>query len=184
MNAEERLIQSKICESQIGRSKIGRRGFMGVTAAGALAALAGREPQLVRAAEPGATADSIIVLWMAGGMAQTETFDPKRYTPFEPGVRTERVLSTFPAIDTSVDNIKISQGLARVAQVMDRGSLIRTFQGADLGFILHSRHQFHWHTGYIPPQSLAVPHIGSVIAKTLGPKNPTVPAFISIGQNM
>src|SRR6266568_462034 len=174
MNSEERLIQSKI----------GRRGFMGVTAAGALAALAGREPELVRAAAPAATADSMIVLWMAGGMAQTETFDPKRYTPFEPGVRTERVLSTFPAIDTSVDHIKISQGLERIAKVMDRGSLIRTFQGPDLGFILHSRHQFHWHTGYIPPQSLAVPHLGSVVAKILGPKNPTVPPFISIGQNM
>jgi hypothetical protein len=173
MNADERLIASKIT----------RRGFMGVSAAGALAALAARQPQLVRAATK-ATADSIIVLWMAGGMAQTETFDPKRYTPFEPGVRTERVLSTFPAIDTAVDNIKISQGLERVAQVMDRGSLIRTFQGADLGFILHSRHQFHWHTGYIPPQSIAVPHIGSVIAKTLGPRNPTVPPFLSIGQNM
>src|SRR5207302_9272782 len=118
-----------------------------------------------------ATADSMIVLWMAGGMAQTETFDPKRYTPFEPGVRTDRVLSTFPAIDTAVDNIKISQGLERVAKVMDRGSLIRTFQGADLGFILHSRHQLHWHTGYIPPQSTALPHIGSVTPKTLRPKD-------------
>ena len=167
-------------------AKLSRRGFMGmgVTAAASLAALVGREPQVVRAAGPEATADSIIVLWMAGGMAQTETFDPKRYTPFEPGVRTERVLSTFPAIDTVVDGIKISQGLERVAKVMDRGSLIRTFQAADLGFILHSRHQFHWHTGYVPPQSLAVPHIGAVVAKTLGPKNPTVPPFIAIGQNM
>ena len=173
MNAEEKFIASKVS----------RRGFMGITAAGALAALAGSEPQLARA-ETRATADSVIVLWMAGGMAQTETFDPKRYTPFEPGVRTERVLSTFPPIDTAADNIKISQGLERIARVMDRASLIRTFQGADLGFILHSRHQFHWHTGYVPPQAIAVPHIGSVIAKTLGPKNPTVPPFISIGQNM
>ena len=61
-------------------------------------------------------------------MAQTETFDPKRYTPFEAGVRTEKVLSTFPAIDTAVDNIKFSQGLEHIAQVMDRGTLIRTFQ--------------------------------------------------------
>jgi uncharacterized protein (DUF1501 family) len=166
---------------EILASKISRRGFVG--AAGALAALTGAEPELVRA-ETKATADSIIVLWMAGGMAQTETFDPKRYTPFEPGVRTDRVLSTFPAIDTAVDDIKISQGLERVAKVMDRGSLIRTFQGADLGFILHSRHQFHWHTGYVPPQSIAVPHIGSVIAKTLGPRVSTVPPFIAIGQNM
>jgi hypothetical protein len=99
-------------------------------------------------------------------------------------VRTEKVLSTFPAIDTVVDNIKISQGLENVARVMDRGALIRTFQGPDLGFILHSRHQFHWHTGYIPPQPMAVPHLGAVIAKTLGPRVATVPPFISIGQNM
>jgi len=33
-----------------------------------------------------------------------------------------------------------------------------------------------------PPQTVAAPHIGSVIARTLGPKNPAVPAFIDIGQ--
>ena len=167
-------------------SRITRRGFMstGVTAAGTLAALIGREPQVVRAAGPAATADAIIVLWMGGGMAQTETFDPKAYTPFEPGVPTERVLSTFPSIETVVDNIRFSQGLERMAKVMDRGSLIRTFQAADLGFILHSRHQYHWHTGYIPPQPMAMPHIGAVVAKLLGPRNPTVPPFIAIGQNM
>ena len=67
---------------------VSRRGFMGATAAATLAALAGREPVL-RASADGAeeaTADAVIVLWMAGGMAQTETFDPKRYTPFAPGV--------------------------------------------------------------------------------------------------
>jgi len=177
LTAEERYIASKI----------DRRGFMGkgVTAAAMLASLIGVEPEMVRAATPNAaTADSIIVLWMGGGMASTETFDPKRYTPFAPGVRTDKVLSTSPAIDTSVDNIKISQGLERVAKVMDRGSLIRSFQAADLGFILHSRHQFHWHTGYVPPQPMAVPHIGAVIAKTLGPRVDTVPPFISIGQNL
>ena len=172
-------------EKYIG-SRISRRGFMGATTAASLAALVGREPQLVRAAEsiPAPTCDSIIVLWMAGGMAQTETWDPKKYTPFSPGVKTSEVLSTFPAINTAVDHIKISQGLERVAKIMDRGALIRTFQAADLGFILHSRHQYHWHTGYVPPQPMAVPHIGAVIAKTLGPGNPTVPAFVAIGQNL
>src|ERR1700754_2431542 len=134
MTAEEKQIWSRLS----------RRGFIGTTAAGALAALTGTRPGLLRAAESAPikpTADSVIVLWMAGGMAQTETWDPKRYTPFEPGVRTERVLSTFPSIDTSVDNIKISQGLERVATVMDRGAIIRTFQAEDLGYILHSRHQ-------------------------------------------
>lgn len=177
MNAEEKRIYSSIS----------RRGFIGTTAAAVLSAVGGSAPETLKAADAPAikpTADSVIVLWMAGGMAQTETWDPKHYTPFEPGVRTERVLSTFPSIDTSVDNIKISAGLENVARVMDRGALIRSFQGADLGFILHSRHQFHWHTGYVPPQPMAVPHLGAVIAKIMGPKNPTVPPFVAIGQNL
>src|SRR5712692_1513264 len=153
-NAEERWI----C------SRVSRRGFMGTTGGAMLAALAGTEPRILRAATaPKASADAVIVLWMAGGMAQTETFDPKRYTPFAPGVRTERVLSTFPSIDTAVDPIKFSQGLERTARVIDRGAVIRTFQGADLGFILHSRHQYHWHTGYVPPQTVAMPHLGAVV---------------------
>jgi hypothetical protein len=67
---------------------------------------------------------------------------------------------------------------------MDRATLIRTYTAADLGFILHSRHQYQWHTGYAPPQTVAAPHIGSVISRTLGPINPAVPAFIDIGQRL
>ena len=134
-------------------ARVSRRGFMGATAGATLSALVGREPVLVRRQAPGRkppTADAVIVLWMAGGMAQTETFDPKRYTPFAPGVKVEQVLSTFPAIDTAVDTIKFTQGLEQIGSVIDRGTVIRTFNAADLGFILHSRHQYHWHTGYEP----------------------------------
>jgi hypothetical protein len=166
-------------------ARLTRRGFMGATAAATLAALTGRAPDLVRAQAPApATADAVIVLWMAGGMAQTETFDPKRYTPFETGVPIERVLSTFPAIDTAVDHVKFTAGLERIAGVMDRGAVIRSFVAGDLGFILHSRHQYHWHTGYVPPQPMAMPHIGAVIGRTLGPKHPDVPPFFAIGQTV
>src|SRR6478735_2830460 len=168
-------------------ARVSRRTFMGATAGATLAALVGREPQRLDASQARpttATADAVIVLWMAGGMAQTETFDPKRYTPFEPGVPIEKVLSTFPSIPTAVDGIRFTQGLERIASVMDRGTLIRTFNAADLGFILHSRHQYHWHTGYIPPQPMAMPHIGAVISKTLGPRHPDMPAFIAIGQTV
>ncbi len=176
LTAEERLIYSKVS----------RRGFMGATAAATLSALVGREPVLAQVAHAprAATADAVIVLWMAGGMAQTETFDPKRYTPYAPGVKLSDVLSTFPSIPTAVDGVRFTQGLEQIASVMDRGTVIRTFNAADLGFILHSRHQYHWHTGYIPPQPMAMPHIGAMISKTLGPKHPDVPAFIAIGQTV
>lgn len=172
--------------SQNSKSFISRRDFLQTASAATLGALAAGYPRALSGAEPAdrpkATADTVILLWMAGGMAHTETFDPKRYTPFEKDLDPNRVLSTFPRIDTSVDPIKFCAGLEKMARVMDRGTLIRSYTAGDLGFILHSRHQYQWHTGYAPPQTVAAPHLGSVIARTLGPVNPAVPAFIDIGQ--
>lgn len=163
---------------------LSRRDYMRQSAAAALAALTGAAPSVFGQASKKATADSVILLWMAGGMAQTETFDPKTYTPFESNLESNRVLSTFPSIPTNVDNIRFSQGLEELAKVMDRGTLIRSHRVGDLGFILHSRHQYHWHTGYEPPQAVAVPHMGAWVSKLLGPKNPDMPPFLVIGQNM
>ncbi len=165
-----------------------RRDFLKSMSAAALATLAAGEPRLLSAAEkvehPKATADTCILLWMGGGMASPETFDPKRYLPYEIGLRADKILCTFPSIDTAVDDIKISQGLENVARVMDRGTLIRSHVVADLGNILHSRHQYHWHTGYIPPQTVACPHMGAWMARVLGPRNPVIPPFINIGQRL
>ena len=164
-----------------------RRDFLRTASAATLSALAAGYPRQLFSAEAKeekfkATADTVIVLWMGGGMAHTETFDPKRYTPFAKGIAPNEVLSTFPSIPTSVDHIKFSQGLEKLARVMDRGTLIRSYTAGDLGFILHSRHQYQWHTGYAPPQTVAAPHLGAAIARTLGPLNPAVPSFINIGQ--
>ena len=128
------------------------------------------------------TADTVILLWMAGGMAHTETFDPKAYVPYKKGVESKRVLSTFPKIPTVVDGLDFSEGLEYIAGVMDKGAIIRSYKSADLGHILHTRHQYHWHTCYEPPQSVQAPHIGAWIARELGPVNPVIPPFISIGQ--
>lgn len=162
-----------------------RRDFLKTASAAMLGALAAGFPRPLAAEdtpkiEP--AADRLIILWMAGGMAHTETFDPKRYTPYEKGLKAADVLSTFPSIPTVVDGVRFSAGLEHLARVMDRGALIRSYTAGDLGFILHSRHQYQWHTGYAPPQTVAAPHIGAVIARTLGPLNPALPAFINIGQ--
>lgn len=165
--------------------RFNRRDFLKTASAATLGALAAGRPSLFGAEtleKIAPTADTVILLWMGGGMAHTETFDPKRYAPYEKGMDPNGVLSTFPSIPTSVDGVHFSQGLEKTAAVMDRGSLIRTSLAAELGFILHSRHQYHWHTGYTPPQSVAAPHLGSIIARTLGPRDPAVPAFINIGQ--
>jgi len=166
---------------------LNRRDFLKTAGAGTLAALAAGAPLsgfFSSCAGQQAGADSVILLWMAGGMAHTDTFDPKAYTPFEKGLEANRVLSTFKSVPTALDGIHFSEGLESIGSLMDKGTLIRSYVAADLGFILHSRHQYHWHTCYEPPQTVAAPHIGAWIAQELGPKNPVIPAFIDIGQRM
>ncbi len=170
-----------------------RRDFLKSLAAASAASLLAGEPKRGWAAEhsdkqpvvhPPAKADACILLWMGGGMAAPDTFDPKNYLPFEVGMPIGKVGSCFPSIDTVVDNIKITAGLENIAKIMDRGTLVRSHVQPDLGSILHSRHQYHWHTGYVPPQTVACPHIGAWMAKVLGPKNSVMPPFVTIGQRL
>jgi hypothetical protein len=167
-----------------------RREFLQKTSAATLAAMAASSPmasllsgcKTKAIGQTNGTADTVILLWMAGGMAHTETFDPKRYTPYQKDMEGNRVLSTFKPIPTVLDGINFSEGLQSIGKVMDKGTLIRSYVAADMGHILHSRHQYNWHTCYEPPQTAAAPHIGAWIAKELDPKNPVIPAFIDIGQ--
>ena len=164
-----------------------RRDFIRETSAASMAALAAGAPMagfLSSCNRPKltATAATVILLWMGGGMAHTDTFDPKKYTPFTKGMQANDVLSTFKSSPTALDDIYFSEGLENIGKVLNKGTVIRSYVAADMGHILHSRHQYHWHTCYKPPQSVSAPHIGSWIAKQLGPKNSVIPAFIDIGQ--
>ena len=168
------------------KRSISRRSFLQSTSSAALAAMAAGAPVLgsmsCNAGKMKSTADSVILLWMGGGMAHTETFDPKKFTPFSKGMEANSVLSTFNKVPTVLDDVYFSEGLEKIGSVMDKGTLIRSYVAADLGHILHTRHQYHWHTCYRPPQTVAVPHLGSWIARELGQKNKVIPAFIDIGQ--
>lgn len=171
------------------RDKWNRRDFLRTASAATMSALAAGAPlssllSSCQSAHKESSADTVILLWMAGGMAHTDTFDPKIYTPFKKGMDSNGVLSTFKPVPTILDGINFSEGLESIGQVMDRGTLIRSYMAADLGHILHARHQYHWHTCYEPPQTVAAPHIGSWIARELSPKNPVIPAFINIGQRL
>jgi len=170
----------------MNEEQLARREFLSRLSRASLSALAcgGNKVWGDELEHPESRADSCILIWLAGGMAAPDTFDPKRYLPFQKGLQVDQILSTFPSIDTAVDHLKISKGLEEIASVMDRGTLIRSAVQPDLGHILHSRHQYHWHTGYVPPLTVAAPHIGAWMAKVLGPKNPVIPPFINIGQRL
>jgi uncharacterized protein (DUF1501 family) len=163
-----------------------RRDFLKATSAAALGALFTGEPKLVCAADDKIKprADSVIFLWLAGGLAHTDSFDPKKHTPFHRGSYERNILSTFPSIDTALDGVKFSAGLEHLAAVMDRGTILRSIVEPDLGHILHSRHQYFWHTGYAPSPAVAYPNIGSVVAKLRGTENADLPGFVHIGQRL
>jgi hypothetical protein len=172
-----------------------RRDYLKTLAAATTTTLALPEPRAMASGgaivHPAPKADAMIVLWMAGGMAAPDTFDPKKYKPFEPGLAVADVISTFPSIPTALDGVQIVDGLPEIARVLDRATLIRSHVQADLGAILHSRHQYHWHTGYVPPQTVACPHIGAWMSRVLGPRDlsgglrdPVMPAFVNIGQRL
>ncbi|HRP33803.1 MAG TPA: DUF1501 domain-containing protein, partial [Agriterribacter sp.] len=118
-----------------------RRDFIKNSSAATLAALAAGAPVAGLLSSCGkakkkmvdTSADTVILLWLAGGMAHTETFDPKRYTPYEKGLEGNRVLSTFQSFPTALDGIRFSDGLQSIGSVMDKGTLIRSYVAADMG---------------------------------------------------
>src|SRR5438132_9661782 len=120
-------------EASAGMVSMSRRDFI---RAGCAAGTAVVFDRVVRADEESKklepTADCLVLLWMAGGQASTETWDPKKYTPFERGMEAKAVYSTFKPVLTSVDGIRISEGLPNVAKVMHHGTLVRTFKAGDL----------------------------------------------------
>ena len=98
-----------------------RRQFLKNTSAATLAALAAGAPISSFLASCNthkkitSKADTVILLWMAGGMPHTETFDPKKYTPFEKGMQSNSVLSTFTPVPTALEVFIFQRGLNPLA---------------------------------------------------------------------
>ncbi len=146
-------------------AQVSRRGFIGATAAATLASLVGYEPKRLDAAgqaKSGARPGS-------HGRRRHRALDGRRHGQHG-DVRPEALHAVCAGRADQGRAEHVSEhrhqrwttsssreGLENIASVMDKGTIIRGFTAADLGFILHSRHQYHWHTGYIPPQPQAMP---------------------------
>src|SRR3954447_14967762 len=102
-----------------GEGVIGRRGFLrGVTlGAAGLASVSFSDLMALQAAELRKRQMACILLWMAGGPSQMETFDPK------PGTANG---GDTKAIDTTVPGIQIANGWDKLAQVMSEVAIVRS----------------------------------------------------------
>jgi hypothetical protein len=155
-----------------------RREFLAGTAAAALARAQSEQPKLV------AKADSIVYVWLPGGIAQTDTWDPKKFTPYMPGMKGSDLLGTCPSIPTKADGIHLGQGLENIAAVMDRGAILRTLTSETKFGAVHLKAQHYANTGYLFPAGVKVPSIGAIVGRSLGRRDPNVPAYIYIGRDV
>jgi hypothetical protein len=129
-------------------------------------------------------ADSIIYIWLPGGMAQTDLWDPKKFTPYVAGMKGSEVLGTCDKIPTSADGIFLGAGLDNMARVMNRGAILRTLSSETKFGAVHLKAQYYANTGYLFPSGVKAPSIGSIVSRTLGRRNSQIPAYIYIGRDV
>jgi uncharacterized protein (DUF1501 family) len=116
-------------------------------------------------------ARSVILLWLAGGPSQLETFDPHPGTSFAGGTK---------AIDTAVKGIRLAAGFEQLADQMGSVSLVRSMVSKEGD---HERGTYMLKTGYRPDPTVVHPSIGAVCCHEL-PVGPTdIPRHVSILAN-
>lgn len=159
---------------QISKQRLSRRRFVQAVSTAGLTAgtLSFRDVMSLQAAELQKQGRSMILLWMAGGPSQFETFDPK--PKHENGGGTG-------SIRTAVPGIEIADGWTNLAQVMDDVALIRSMTNKEGA---HQRATYQMHTGYIPSGTVKHPSLGSCIAQQLADRENELPSVVSIGQTI
>ncbi len=165
--------------------RVTRRTFLNRTTA-ALGAFAVTDAfdRLAMAAAPLPKADSVIFIWLPGGVSQMETWDPKPFTPYRKGMKGNELFSTCDSIPTSADGIRLGAGLPHLAQVMHQGTVIRSIANEAKFGALHLKAQYYMMTGYVPPSGVRPPSMGSVVSRVLGRKQAQVPGYIYIGRDI
>ncbi len=111
---------------------------------------------------------SLIVLWMAGGPSQLETFDPHAGA---------RIAGETRAIATAARGVQLAEGLEQVAQQMESIALVRSLVSKEGD---HERGTYLAKTGYRPDPTAVHPSIGAICCHELPLANTEIPRHISI----
>lgn len=157
-----------------GTHALDRRGFLRLAGGTALGWLTPVGELLARAAEQqpaSEPAQSIIVLWLAGGPSQLETFDPHPGTDSAGGTR---------AIPTAVKGVRLAEGLPRLAEQMTHFTLIRSMVSKEGD---HERGTYTLQTGYRPDPTVVHPSLGAIVCHELPVGRTEIPRHVSIFPN-
>jgi hypothetical protein len=149
-----------------------RRGFLGAVAAGAAAFAADMtavnvltSPAL--AGELKKRQKRVILLWLAGGASQLETWDPKPGTPTG---------GPFRAIPTNVPGIHVSELMPEMAKRMQDTCVIRSLNTKNGDHAAGAKLMMR---GRRDEAALKYPDLGAVLARELGRADSQVPDYVS-----
>ncbi|WP_166827531.1 DUF1501 domain-containing protein [Thalassoroseus pseudoceratinae] len=131
-------------------------------------------PNLLRAeAESGirGSKKAVIMIYMCGAPGHQDMYDLKMDAPSE-------IRGEFRPIPTNVPGIEICEHMPQLATIMDKCVPLRSVYGSPNG----AHDSFICYTGHTTRNQPAGgwPSFGSVTSKVLGPKNPSVPAFVGL----
>lgn len=113
-------------------------------------------------------ARSIILLWLAGGPSQLETFDPHPNTMIAGGTK---------AIDTAAKGIQLAEGFDQLAAEMGSIALVRSMVSKEGD---HERGTYMLKTGRRPDPTVDFPSIGAVCCHELPAGSVDIPRHVSI----
>ena len=152
-----------------------RRRFLHHGSAAAAALASGRA--LAHPTHRPSHAEHCIFLWLGGGPAHTDTFDPKRKGNSKASPK--KAGSEYDAIDTATPGVQFCEHLHRTAKFTEHLTAMRT-----VNHHLIDEHAFgtnYVHTGRLISGSITYPSIGSIIGHVRGAVDPSVPPYMLIG---
>jgi hypothetical protein len=114
-------------------------------------------------------AKSVINIYLPGGMAAQESFDPKLLAPIE-------YRGPLGTVKTKLDGIYFSEFMKETAKVADKITVVRSMTHGEAD---HDRGTHNMFTGYRPSPAVQYPSMGSVVSHELGGRN-NLPPYICI----
>lgn len=115
------------------------------------------------------------MIWLGGGMSHIDTLDPKSLG--DP--HANKVGSAYSSVPTAIPEAKVCRHLARTAQLLDRGILLRTLNHSLK--VDHADSTNLVKTGRMTSGTVVYPSLGSLITHERGRRDASVPPYIVMG---
>ena len=114
-------------------------------------------------------AQAVIHIYLQGGFAQTDSWDPKPDAPAE-------YRGILTPIKTRLPGVYFSNHMEKTAEVADKLTIVRSITHTEVD---HARGEHNMMTGYRPSPALVYPSIASVVSHELGPQK-DMPPYIAL----